>query len=247
MGYFREISLVTAEPVLLTDQKAFSRVVITQDDALIGVLITAARVHAEKATGRILAQRSFAQVLDSFPYFTDTVQSQQAYPPNYYSLPRYSTTLWNYSQQIKLQAGPVKSVDLFRFVNSSGNSQTLLEATDFVLDRQSEPARIFPMPGQFWPACLYVPNAVEIHFTAGYDPNPLAAPDVHSNPDNPPNAEPDSTVLLGIPQDLRLAIMMLATHWYANREPGGATSVVPMHVQALLDANTLYDFSPTRG
>jgi hypothetical protein len=95
---------------------------------------------------------------------------------------------------------------------------------------------------------LYVPNAVEIHYTAGYDPNPLLTPSVETNPDTPPDAEPDSTVLLGIPQDLRVAIMMLAAHWYANREVGtAAMSVVPLHVQALLDANTLYDFAPTRG
>jgi hypothetical protein len=47
---------------------------------------------------------------------------------------------------------------------------------DFVYDMDSVPARIFPMPGQTWPPVLYVPNAVQIHFTAGYGNDGKSAP-----------------------------------------------------------------------
>jgi hypothetical protein len=58
------------------------------------------------------------QCMDSFPYYTDTVMSQMAYPPSYYSLPRWSTTLWNYSQMIKLLVAPVVSVPRIAYLNS---------------------------------------------------------------------------------------------------------------------------------
>ena len=250
MAYCREISLPSAEPVSLADLKAWvHQEATTADDAVLTSLITAARRHAEKVTGRILAQRQFAQVLDSFPYYIDTMQGGQAYPPNYYSAPRSCTTLWNYSQMIKLRESPVKSVDLFRYVGSDQQSHTLAEFTDFVLDRESEPARLFPMPGKFWPPCLYVPNAVEIHFTAGYDVNPAAPVDTETNPDTPPAAEPDSKILLGLPEDLQVAIKMIAANWYENREASSPLTMkeIPHHAQALLDANTLLDFAPTRG
>jgi hypothetical protein len=142
----------------------------TSDDTMIQGLISAAREHGERITGKCLARRMMRQVLDSFPYYTDTIQSQLAYPPSYYSLPRYSTTLWNYSEMIKLWYPPVISVQRIRFIDSDGNADTLEQDTDFILDRISYPARIFPVPGNYWPPAYYTPNGVEIDFTAGYGP-----------------------------------------------------------------------------
>src|SRR5581483_7536576 len=94
----------------------------------------------------------------------------------YYSLPRYSTTLWNYSQMIKLTPPPLVSVQQMRYVDTDGNNQTLVKDTDFVLDLETEPARIFPVPGRYWPASLYVANSLIIDFTAGFSPSASAAP-----------------------------------------------------------------------
>jgi hypothetical protein len=249
MSYAKQITLPTAEPVSVAEAKVFCKVTVGDDDALIGALISAARDYAEKWTSRILAQRQFVMVMDSHPYYTDSIASQQAYPPNYYSLPRYSTTLWNYSQMIKLPFAPLKSVDSMRYIAADGTAVTLHQDTDFVVDRITEPARIFPLPGQFWPADLFVANSVEITFTAGYDPDPAAAADTHTVTANPPNQQPDSIVVLAIPQTLRVAILMLTNHWYQNREPvaAGAVGSVPHNVEQLLNSNTIIDFSPSRG
>lgn len=227
---------------MLTDAKGFLRVSVTDDDALITGLIQAAREVAEVYTGRALAQRTFVQVLDSHPYYTDTIQSQLAYPPSYYSLPRYSTTLWNYSQMIKLPFSPVLSVQSMIYIDANGNAQTLHQDTDFILDRTTEPARIFPLPGQYWPADLYVANAVEINFTAGYDPNATAT-DTHNVSGSPPDQQPTSTIVTGVPQSIRTAILMLVAYWYENRGAGD----VPQSIQTLLYANAIIDFAPTRG
>jgi hypothetical protein len=108
------------EPVSLQSMKNYLRIDadFTEDDLMIGGFITAARELVESFTSRSLINKTYLQVLDSFPYFTDTVCSQMAYPPSYYSLPRWSTTLWNYSQMIKLLVAPVVSIPRIAYLNS---------------------------------------------------------------------------------------------------------------------------------
>jgi len=244
MGYCRQTALPETEPVSLADAKNWLRLPsgFTDDDSLITGLIQAAREHAETITGRALAKRTFRQVLDSMPYYTDTIQSQLAYPPSYYSLPRYSTTLWNYSQMIKLAYAPCISVQQMRYIDDAGNVQVMNQDTDFVLDRQTEPARIFPSVGQFWPANLYVANAVEIDFTAGYDPNPEAEPDEHDVSANPPNQQPDSIIVTAVPQTIRRCLMLLVSWWYDNRQ-----AEAPDNINQILLGQSVIDFQPTRG
>lgn len=306
------------DPVTLADAKTFLRVDnITDDDVLIQALISAATITCETYTRRSFIQKGFLQTLDSFPYFTDTMLSQLAFPPSYYSLPRYSTTLWNYSQMIKLFRPPLISLDRITYCSSAdqmfhdlvpqpslwypqtvysngqqamdgnGNIQTLFapspsmssgksginppgipghpgpngsmwnqvlggttveaapataiwinggpasqgEFGAFIMDNVSEPARIFPgvVPtgpsAGFWPSVLYVPNAVQIHFTAGYGPNPA-----------------------DVPQNIRVAIMLTVSDCYENREPvPDDGEQLPKHVRQLLAASRVLDLAPTRG
>ena len=293
----------SVEPVSLTEAKNYLRLEITDDDTLITTLIKAAREACETFTGRSFVQKSYKQVLDSFPYFTDTVMSQMAYPPSYYSLPRYSTTLWNYSQMIKLFRPPLIAVQRISYLSSAdkqfhdllgspslwypqtayvatnqvtdgnGNIQTCItpgtsdsappdissgvgvlkwatavgatttEATgvvwqsagtaahgefgNYIVDNTSEPARLFPgPPGQFWPPVLYVPNAVQIHFTAGYSVDASA-----------------------VPSAIKTAIMMSVANFYENREAAqlGSWNELPSHIKMLLWSFRVLDLQPTRG
>jgi hypothetical protein len=244
MGYVISTALPAVEPVTLAAAKNYLRVDVgfTQDDGLIGTLISSAREHIERVTGRCIARRTMRQVLDSMPYYTDTIQSQLAYPPNYYSLPRYSTTLWNYSEMIKLFYPPVVSVQQIRFVDADGTADTLDQDTDFILDRISQPARIFPVPGQYWPPNYYTPNSCEIDFTAGYDPDPAATPDTHTVDVEPPGQQPDSVISLAIPQNFVRLILALSHFWYENR-----TDDIPDKLEAAIQAEAIIDFQPTRG
>lgn len=246
MGFCRQRALPVAEPVTVQMMVEFMRLpayMATQDGGTITGLIQAAREMGEVLTCRSLAQRPFTQVLDSHPYYTDTIFSQLAYPPSYYSLPRYSTTLWNYSQMIKLGYCPVLRVDQMRYIATDGTPIILMQDVDFVLDRIAEPARIFPKPGQYWPADLYVANAVEIDFTAGYDPNPLASPDVHiASP--PGSQQPDSTIVTACPQMIILGIMNLVAYWYNNR---GSAGKMPDAIAQIFLNQAVIDFAPTRG
>ena len=245
MGYCRQTALPTVEPVTVAQAKAFLRLPAnsTQEDDLITSLITAAREQGELISGYGLAQRTWTQVLDSFPYFTDTVQSQLAYPPSYYSLPRYSTTLWNYSQMIKLSYPPVISVQGMQYVDSQGNEQTLHQDTDFVLDRISIPPRIFPLPGEYWPPSLYVANSLQINFMAGYDPDPSAT-STHAVPSVPPNQQPVSTIVTGVPQMIILGVLNLVAFWFNNR---GSVGLVPENIERIFMQNMVLDFAGNRG
>jgi hypothetical protein len=245
MGYVRQASLPIAEPLSLDQVKQFIRLPrgYTDEDAMLTGLIQAARESGETLTGRALAQRTFTQVLDSHPYYTDTIQSQLAYPPSYYSLPRYSTTLWNYSQMIKLSYPPVVSVESMVSVNADGTTRTMHQDVDFVLDRITEPARIFPLPGTYWPADLYVANALEINFTAGYDPDPTAV-DTHNVVASPPSQQPSVTIVTGVPQVILLGMLNLIAFWFNNR---GSAGQVPDNIEKIFLSQAVIDWMPTRG
>lgn len=317
------------EPILLATMKNWLKVDFSDDDLLIAGLITAARSLVEGFTARSLVNKGYVQVLDSFPYFTDSVMSQNAYPPSYYSLPRYSTTLWNYSQMMKLLVSPLVSVTRIIYLGTdaqyhtlnnsavpwrpvqaylagvfaldgNGNLQktlnsgvsdnqppntiatavsgsqgssvnwatniggTTTEATGlqwvctgpaplnqlapgstssntFFADAIGEPPRLFPGPaGSFWPPVMYVPNAVEIHFIAGYgDAISSGSPAVLA----PPNPIQDEYI------KCVTAMQQLVAGWYENRESISPLSLreMPNHVKALLWNARVYDMQPTRG
>lgn len=287
-------------PVTLAECKKFLREEDDDsvNDALITTLLEAATESAESFTGRSFCRKGYRQSLDSFPYYTDSVQSQQAMPPSYYSAPRYGTSMWNYSQMIKLFRPPLVSVERISYLSvsdqqwhdlvpipglwypgkayalaatvmdrnnnvqkcttagTSGSEPPTWNATvsgttadantlvwtnqgppvgvdlsspfgRFITDPDSEPARIFPgPPGQLWPPVMYVPNAVQIHFTAGYSADGSA-----------------------VPSRIKTAIMQTVLHWYENREPiqPGQWQELPEHCKMLLWSCRVMDMAPTRG
>lgn len=217
----------------------------TSEDDILGGFIQGAREEGERLTHRALAQRTFAMVLDSHPYYTDTIQSQLAYPPSYYSLPKWSTTLWNYSQMIKLVPPPVISVEQMRSIKPDGSVLVMNQDVDFILDRIAEPARLFPMPGQYWPPDLYVANALEIDFTAGYDPDPTKV-DEHVPAVSPasPGQQPNSTIVTGVPMKIVQLIMNLAAYWFNNR---GQAGTVPDNIALGFEGCSIREWEQTRG
>lgn len=287
------------EPVSLGLVKAELKIPasVTAEDANITLKIQAAREEVERITGRSLINKTYRQSIDSFPYFVDSMMSQLAYPPAYYSLPRYSTTLWNYSQMMKLMRSPLQQITKITYSDSAtgqiksilpslfswmplteyvvseeiedpnSNLQVVTSVTgadvdgtsisgqnqptwatvvgqnttdgmitwtcmgpapagSFIYDADSIPPRLFPLPGQFWPSVLYVPNAAQIHFIAGY-----------------------GTAGSACPSGLLLLMLQLISHWHFNREPVtvGTPNNVPWHLEQRMWHWRVIDFAPTRG
>lgn len=259
------------EPVSLAEMKNWLRVSSSDDDDDISDLITAAREYCEMFTRRSFINKGYVQVLDAFPYFADAAYSTLAYPPHWYSLARYSTTAWNYSQQIKLffsrvapdGGSPITPSVTIDYIDAHAAPQTLTGTTDptnttadFWADVVSEPARLFPPAGKYWPPAYYHGNAVRIHFVAGYnDDGAIAAARATYAAGSPIpskaacDAYEASLRRADVPRAIRLAIRHLVAHWYDNRPAvmADALKEAPLGVKALLYAYKIMDVAPTRG
>lgn len=94
---------------------------------------------------------------------------------------------------IRLPRPPIQSVTSIVYLDAQGVEQTLA-TTEYLVDARSLPARIVPAYGKSWPSIYDQINALTVTYIAGYG----AAADV--------------------PDELKLAIKLMAAHWYNNRE-----------------------------
>lgn len=122
------------EPVAVDDVKARLRLTTTADDATIALQITAAREFAEKVTRRSLCFKSYAYIIDRFPF------------PH---------------EPIRVPVPPLIAVTGITFLDSTLTEQTWDPADYFIAGKQS-PALIVPVPGIIYPPTAHVPGAVEI-------------------------------------------------------------------------------------
>lgn len=122
---------------------------------------------------------------------------------------------WPDRAWVDLPLAPVIGVDAVR-LHRADDSFTTADAGLFQLDGAGARPRLARRDGGVWPLPGRAVNGVEIAFTAGYGPT---ADDV--------------------PMPVRLAIKMLAAHWFEMREPvviggGDSATPVPMSVAGLL-------------
>lgn len=172
------------EPVDLATAKLQLRVIDTAEDALITMLIAAARRYAEGYCNRSFITQKWRLTLDRFP------------------------------PVVKLERGPVQSVDSIVYVDMSGSTQTVTAPAlpNYAIDLSGPFARMAPGFGRIWPIPLPQLAAVQINFTAGYGP---AATDV--------------------PEGIRQWILMRVNTLYENREEvGGKVEAIP-YLDRLLD------------
>lgn len=169
------IKLVTApgvEPVTLAEAKVHLRVdmTMTDDDLLIGNLITAARVHAENVCRRAFVTQQYALYLDAFPLYAYNGVVPAYVPVD--QLPSSWMSTRNYSVRfrggrIDLPFPSLQSVESVMYIDTAGVLQTL--ATDqYIVDNISEPGCITPALNTYWPTTQNRVNAVKISFTSGY-------------------------------------------------------------------------------
>ncbi len=118
---------------------------------------------------------------------------------------------------IELPLFPVLSVDKVEYEDGDGVIQTV-DASTYRVDTHSNPARISLEWNQSWPLPRRVAGAVTVTFQAGY-------------------AQDNGDYTANIPDSLRHAVLLLAAHWYENREGvvvGATASELPMAVESLI-------------
>ena len=137
------ITAATSEPLTTAEVKNFLRVDSSDEDTLIGVLITAARTMAEQYTRRILMTTTIEEFFDGFPDYRNPKDKDILY----------------------LSRGPIQSITSVKYVDSLGTEQTV-SSDNYRTDLVSEPARIVSENG--WSATKDTVNAVVVRYVVGY-------------------------------------------------------------------------------
>ncbi|MFD1556029.1 head-tail connector protein [Paraburkholderia silviterrae] len=158
------------EPVTLEEAKLHLRVIDSSEDALISLLITAARAHAENVCRRVFVTQKWDLFLDAFPFYTYYGVIPGYVPVD--QLPSAWMTMRNYAvrfrgSKIDIPFPRLQSVDAVQYIDALGNKQAL-DPSLYVVDNVSEPGVLTPKTGTYWPDTLNTTNAVQISFTAGY-------------------------------------------------------------------------------
>ena len=132
------------EPFTVDQAKAWLRLDegFADDDAMIGVLISAAREQAEILQNRDLVKKQWDLSYDYWPEY-----------------------------RLRLRA-PCVSVDLLQYTDLTGNVMTMTAGVnaDYVVDLKKEPAVITPPWNRSWPAFTPAPSsAILARFASGYE------------------------------------------------------------------------------
>lgn len=126
------------EPVTLAEAKLHLRVDGTDEDALITVLISSARRHAEHVTERAFVTQTWELAIDKFP-----------------------------AAEILLPKPPLVSIASVSYDDAAGVEQ-VMSPTAYTTDLYQEPGWLFPANGTAWPDTLDAANAVRVRYVAGY-------------------------------------------------------------------------------
>jgi uncharacterized phiE125 gp8 family phage protein len=209
---YKELTQPAVEPVTLATAK--KQLVLddtfTDDDTLVTGYIVAARQYCEKVMQRSIYERSMILSLDYFPLASECVNGadQYAYVSSYIR-----------SLSILVPKPGLVSVQSITY-RSDANVSTTLDPSQYVVDTVSEPGRIMPSPGTFWPyQNQYIPGQVQITYTSG--------------------TYGDGVEVDNCPQTIKLAILLLVSHWYSHREATteATLSNIPLGVAELLSGD----------
>lgn len=194
------VTAATAEPVLATEAKAHLRETATNASvaSVIANQITTAREVGEEYTGRAFMRQTWDMKLDEFPYGECG------------------------DEAIIVPKPPLQSVTSITYVNATGGSSTLT-ATAYRVDTTTEPGRITPAFGSYWPTVREVTGAVTVRFVCGYATSTSATA-------GKPSA---------VPRRLKQAMLLHVGDQYENRENtlvGTIAEEMPLGAKALYNS-----------
>lgn len=155
-------TLVTApatEPVTSAEAKAWMKVDSTDDDTLIGNLITAAREAAEKYTRRAFITQTWKLTVDLGGNSLD-----MALPDGLYELP-VSALYGEIPREISLPYQPLQSITSVVSYSTSNVSSTYA-STNYFADTAN--SRIVLNDGSVWPSDMRRKAGLVITYVSGY-------------------------------------------------------------------------------
>jgi len=174
------VTAPTAEPITRDEAKLHLRVTGTDDDAYIDGLITAARVLEEKIQNRAFLTTTFRMQLDSFPDLPNA--TLKFFTPTYSVESYLARAISLMSGPLRLFRSPCQSVTSIKYLDNNGVLQTLAQnpapgLPGYIVDTDSEPARIAPANNLPWPVTQAIQSAVQVLYIAGYGATGASVPE----------------------------------------------------------------------
>lgn len=138
----RVITPPVCEPITVAQAKLHTRIDSTDEDALIPILVAAARAHGEQVTGRAFVERTVELTLDGFP---------------------------GADGSIELPAPPLGEVLSVKYDDPAGLEQELL-VTGYRIATVSDfvPPKLRPARGTVWPATEGGIETVRVRYKCGW-------------------------------------------------------------------------------
>ena len=141
-GWLRPVALPRAEPISVAEAKDHVRQPHDAEDVYIGVLVSAARQHIERITGRSLVLQTWDYALDTFPG----------------------------GHALQLPTAPVQAVSSITYYDDDLSTETVLDSSRYQTDTLKEPARVALKAGEVWPSDqLRQSSGVVVRLKAGYE------------------------------------------------------------------------------
>jgi uncharacterized phiE125 gp8 family phage protein len=151
---FRSLNRATGpsvEPLTLAEVKQHCRVDISDDDAYLESLVTAAREYCEDYLDRTLVHTQWRMRLDGFPYEIELPRPPMA------------------------SSGTTTAVSITYTANESG-ATVVLPSTEYRVDRDATPGAMRTLYGGSWPSHLLDQNSVTVLWWGGYGADGSSVP-----------------------------------------------------------------------
>lgn len=163
----RLVTAPAAEPVTVSEVKAYLRITGPDDDTLLTDMIEEARQFIEDMTGLAMITQTWQLTLDRWPGYHepwwDGVRqgsiADLSRTPGHVTMPRY----------------PLQSISGVDVYAEDNTSTAVTVANVFYTDTQQMPGRMALRDGQTWPVATRQTNGIEITYVAGFGD---ALPDV---------------------------------------------------------------------
>lgn len=146
---YKIITQATTEPITLAEARSHLRIepfgspLAHPDDAIITMLIRAAREWCEQYTGRAFASQTIEMAIDDFP-----------------------------ENEIELPLTPATSITYVKYINTTGSEQTVSNSS-YDLDNYSKPNWLLLINGYTWPETNGGANNVKIRMVVGDSPTTI--------------------------------------------------------------------------
>lgn len=214
------IAHATSRPVTVDQLKAHMQIDEADWDAQLEIMLDAAIAFAAQRTGLRLAPMQLQARLDAWPLHRHHVRRGDVA-----ELTRDAAVCL---REIEIPDGPVRSVVAVTYVDRAGVEQTV-SADQYTWERTDDGALVtfedtFTLPD----LKTGRRGVVRVEFDAGFD-DP-AATGTGDDPD------------LKLPDQVRLAVLMLAAHYFENREAVSQRQTFPvlLAAEAMLDQVRVY-------